>query len=92
MTASGTDKGRALIARGEWVSYRDGHSRMVTSASIEARRARLLAGANSAFKEPAELRRTRKNRGATEVEARPEKTQPRLPGELGLVGQQSPDP
>lgn len=64
----GTEKGRDLIARGEWISYRDGSTRMVTLASIEARRARLLEEATGAFEEPADLRRTRRNRSPDENE------------------------
>jgi len=40
--AIGRDKGYALCKSGEWESYLDNGSRMVTIRSIEARRQRLL--------------------------------------------------
>jgi hypothetical protein len=51
----GHDKGYALIKSGDWQSYLDGGTRMVTVASINARRERMLAESAGKFK-PAPLR------------------------------------
>jgi len=51
----GRDKGYSLIRGGEWESYMDGGIRMVTIASINTRRERLLAESRGTFK-PAPLR------------------------------------
>src|SRR5262249_8438186 len=51
----GRDKGYSLIRGGEWESYMDGGIRMVTIASINTRRERLLAESRGTFT-PAQLR------------------------------------